>query len=124
MRCRVAPFTGAWIETQRASLWKNCSGVAPFTGAWIETGPTNQCSQGLVVAPFTGAWIETTEWLAAFDKAVKSHPSRVRGLKHELGCIQILFCPVAPFTGAWIETLRKQMRTQKQESRTLHGCVD
>ena len=34
--------------------------VAPFTGAWIETAsPTARCPAGSCVAPFTGAWIET-----------------------------------------------------------------
>ncbi len=34
---RVAPFTGAWIETLVSCF--NCGEliVAPFTGAWIET---------------------------------------------------------------------------------------
>ena len=36
---RVAPFTGAWIETASASLEHQQGIVAPFTGAWIETGP-------------------------------------------------------------------------------------
>ena len=57
---RVAPFTGAWIETasRRAATQRNV--VAPFTGAWIETGPLRPVGGGRLVAPFTGAWIETT----------------------------------------------------------------
>ena len=56
---RVAPYTGAWIETLEVSLLLIISGVAPYTGAWIETfvrageTPVNR------VAPYTGAWIET-----------------------------------------------------------------
>ena len=34
---RVAPFTGAWIETACAPSATRRRGVAPFTGAWIET---------------------------------------------------------------------------------------
>ena len=33
--------------------------VAPFTGAWIETSPRNKYAVPHAVAPFTGAWIET-----------------------------------------------------------------
>ena len=34
---QVAPYVGAWIETQR--LFKNIANlsVAPYVGAWIET---------------------------------------------------------------------------------------
>ena len=59
MRREVAPFTGAWIETQLGSVFCSIRNVAPFTGAWIETT------------------------IDARIKAVYelSHPSRVRGLK-------------------------------------------
>ncbi len=38
---RVAPFTGAWIETCSADGTHEILIVAPFTGAWIETRPTS-----------------------------------------------------------------------------------
>ena len=55
--------------------------VAPLTGAWIET-----CVNGLLhgpysVAPLTGAWIETSPQTSP-QSLRRSHPSRVRGLKH------------------------------------------
>ncbi len=34
---RVAPRTGAWIETVENTIRIGSSGVAPRTGAWIET---------------------------------------------------------------------------------------
>ena len=34
---KVAPFTGAWIETQILLYFRAFRYVAPFTGAWIET---------------------------------------------------------------------------------------
>ena len=97
------------------------------------------------VAPFTGAWIETK--VAIGDcKALTSHPSRVRGLKHIRGrayegpervapftgawietstaatnCRASL---VAPFTGAWIETTMRDVWQKPKLRRTLHGCVD
>ena len=55
------------------------------------------------VAPFTGAWIETVSETDIYPDAPKSHPLRVRGLKHDLDS-GIGNAEVAPFTGAWIET--------------------
>ena len=55
----VAPFTGAWIETDDAAQRSIRKDVAPFTGAWIETKPRNHGRDFVLVAPFTGAWIET-----------------------------------------------------------------
>ncbi len=36
---RVAPYTGAWIETLPHPAEKQPESVAPYTGAWIETLP-------------------------------------------------------------------------------------
>ena len=55
----VAPFTGAWIETEARSGHKQMAEVAPFTGAWIETQHWHKYDDDYEVAPFTGAWIET-----------------------------------------------------------------
>ena len=33
----VAPFVGAWIETQTPDITVQAVSVAPFVGAWIET---------------------------------------------------------------------------------------
>ena len=79
---RVAPHTGAWIETaqgeaDKRALWE----VAPHTGAWIETFLGCSGLRLARVAPHTGAWIETTVDYGLDSKV-----------------------PVAPHTGAWIET--------------------
>ena len=34
---RVAPFVGAWIETDWHGHYLTAESVAPFVGAWIET---------------------------------------------------------------------------------------
>ena len=34
--------------------------VAPYMGAWIETDLSNLSTDDMVVAPYMGAWIETT----------------------------------------------------------------
>ena len=36
-RARVAPHTGAWIETLQDACQRSVNAVAPHTGAWIET---------------------------------------------------------------------------------------
>ena len=56
--------------------------VAPFTGAWIETIRARKGTPITSVAPFTGAWIETRDTTARRNNRRRSHPSRVRGLKH------------------------------------------
>ena len=58
---RVAPFTGAWIETATRTRTRTRTRipVAPFTGAWIETQNRRPHERLDDVAPFTGAWIET-----------------------------------------------------------------
>ena len=44
----VAPYAGAWIETQlQASVPRQSANVAPYAGAWIETSAV---SAGNVVA--------------------------------------------------------------------------
>ena len=55
--------------------------VAPHTGAWIETEKLDYCVFTESVAPHTGAWIETFFKCKPLMLA-KSHPTRVRGLKH------------------------------------------
>ena len=100
----VAPFAGAWIETDYTVQGVGPYAVAPFAGAWIETDQFAEDlwalprrplrggvdrnwinAQGLpraaAVAPFAGAWIET--------------PST---------CTSAARSRVAPFAGAWIET--------------------
>ena len=59
--------------------------------------------QGPPVAPYTGAWIETL-CITFYNYVIKSHPTRVRGLKHVLYDHRVSRNNVAPYTGAWIET--------------------
>ena len=123
----VAPYTGAWIETQLtgfvmqgkteshpirvrglkqqpSDVLAYTKEVAPYTGAWIETLMWSSWSSSCPVAPYTGAWIET--FLKSDDEyRRKSHPIRVRGLKLERPCSYVADFVVAPYTGAWIETL-------------------
>ena len=106
LRVKVAPFTGAWIETIPARRRVRLCAVAPFTGAWIETATAARRRACSTVAPFTGAWIETK------ISRVISAPCGGRRPLH--GGVDrnlktggtVLWQHVAPFTGAWIETDR------------------
>ena len=42
----VAPYVGAWIETNLASSVQRLPLVAPYVGAWIETRGTSQRTHG------------------------------------------------------------------------------
>ena len=144
---RVAPFTGAWIETRppsgrnRPAPGRSLHGsvdrnsqpskaattplVAPFTGAWIETSWKPRNSVAVMVAPFTGAWIETR---ITGDKRPSASVAPFTGAwietsssATETRCDRSL---VAPFTGAWIETTRPMPFATSPARRSLHGSVD
>jgi len=56
--------------------------VAPFPGAWIETEFVSDDRRLQLVAPFPGAWIETFVILMRCVICIHlSRPSRARGLK-------------------------------------------
>ena len=117
--------------------------VAPHTGAWIETIHAPTSSLPLTVAPHTGAWIETANAPLGI-RLMRSHPTRVRGLKLYIDTETFSKEPshptrvrglkprsqsntapinVAPHTGAWIETCHPKMHPSHRR-RTPHGCVD
>ena len=56
---KVAPYVGAWIETQTNLRSRNVVNVAPYVGAWIETIAKLFLRLARLVAPYVGAWIET-----------------------------------------------------------------
>ena len=56
-----------------------------------------------IVAPFAGAWIEIGAVVCVGNVEVRSHPSRVRGLKFVFNHSTYHSAVVAPFAGAWIE---------------------
>ena len=58
VRC-VAPYVGAWIETNWTVTKTFALIVAPYVGAWIETRGAGGLTTFLQVAPYVGAWIET-----------------------------------------------------------------
>jgi hypothetical protein len=82
MRSKVAPYTGAWIETISDTCLIKKQIVAPYTGAWIETMWMGCPSIDITVAPYTGAWIETLHLHGCEVSDGMSHLTQVRGLKH------------------------------------------
>ena len=59
--------------------------VAPYVGAWIETVGMQSVPGLALVAPYVGAWIETVLRMLEVCGQVTSHPTWVRGLKHDYG---------------------------------------
>ena len=55
--------------------------VAPYVGAWIETDFSLDVDLPLSVAPYVGAWIETCSTHSGSISSM-SHLTWVRGLKH------------------------------------------
>ena len=79
--------------------------VAPYVGAWIETQRRSRATLYDTVAPYVGAWIETR--LDDYGFSIRmSHPTWVRGLKRLQQKTKNVDKPVAPYVGAWIETIR------------------
>ena len=79
----VAPLVGAGIETDEEYEKRKRENVAPLVGAWIETLYGLDRFTLPSVAPLVGAWIETFAGTEHNDHR-KSHPSWVRGLKHNI----------------------------------------
>ena len=44
----------------RAVVYGRAHHIAPYVGAWVETDKTNLINQRRAIAPSMGAWIETT----------------------------------------------------------------
>ena len=89
---------------------QNCVGlikaiVAPHAGAWIETF---LCKASAIVVrashPTRVRGLKHDEAQRSFADFMKSHPTRVRGLKPGGGKVHVLAAAVAPHAGAWIET--------------------
>ena len=101
----VAPYVGAWIETSNYRQQFEESFVAPYVGAWIETVQSLNYSKVDLSHP---TWVRGLKHNLATDDNGKnqSHPTWVRGLKPYINYTKIIHVIVAPYVGAWIETLR------------------
>ncbi len=62
--------------------------VAPHAGVWIETKHPNTPCLRVAVAPHAGVWIETLVNQSQTDRAARSHPMRVCGLKQQMKFIR------------------------------------
>ena len=80
-----------------------CRIVAPYVGAWIETDSELAKAAAKKVAPYVGAWIET-DICTDTTTRLMSHPTWVRGLKLLIVFLTLINFLVAPYVGAWIET--------------------
>ena len=78
---KIAPHTGACVETTDRVENLTQHHIAPHTGACVETIFTFFKSCRLNIAPHTGACVETSSRIALIWLMKTSHPIRVRVLK-------------------------------------------
>ena len=76
----VAPYVGAWIETNSKELAQYQHASHPMWVRGLKRKNFVQASSNSV-APYVGAWIETRVDNNGVVRVV-SHPMWVRGLKH------------------------------------------
>ena len=118
----VAPYVGAWIETDIYNNSRHHRTVAPYVGAWIET--IMFCITFLFwqVAPYVGAWIET-QCPQGTCKSSWSHPTWVRGLKLNWKSATMKRQLSHP---TWVRGLKlgRPSKGNTRPCRTLRGCVD
>ena len=109
---RSPPTRGRGLKQLKGSLEEGYGRVAPYTGARIETAQVTATVNTPDVAPYTGARIETPD-IYPRASAILSPPTRGRGLKHPRGAGAAAAAGVAPYTGARIETrMAHTMRSQ------------
>ena len=96
--------------------------VAPYVGAWIETQESSARWWKTVVAPYVGAWIETPLF-TPINPPLESHPMWVRGLKqwHKYHIRQFFLSHPM-----WVRGLKRSVLRCLLAAcgRTLCGCVD
>ena len=109
------------METSLELRRRQVKFVAPHTGAWIETALAGMVKPALKSHPTRVRGLKPYRLLGV-NRSSWSHPTRVRGLKHRYATEQTMDA-VAPHTGAWIETLDCQT-ILADHRRTPHGCVD
>ena len=118
----VAPYVGAWIETDvRSRIYLNLQShpmwvrglkldIGEVVNTNLQSHPMwvrglklawSQYLNNNYVAPYVGAWIET-----ALGRKTEESAN------------------VAPYVGAWIETISVGLRLGAEQGRTLCGCVD
>ena len=101
---RVAPRTGAWIETAHARQPPPRCECRPSYRGVDRNSDAGSFARMTLVAPRTGAWIETAAGWRLQTRPVWSPLVQGRGSKRRDTNIDRPRLRVAPRTGAWIET--------------------
>ena len=140
---QVAPYVGAWIETDRIYLtgtsicrtlcgcvdWnKLCCIIVYSTASRTLCGCVDWNSGAAIsiwaahVAPYVGAWIET-DTIYNIERRFRSHPMWVRGLKR---WARVAAAPLACRTlcGCVDWNTIAEAWNKEDGCRTLCGCVD
>jgi len=77
--------------------------VAPYTGAWIETEDRHSEDRHSESRPTRARGLKPLCY-RLYLMGIKSRPTRARGLKQRHLWAESYLPSVAPYTGAWIET--------------------
>ena len=102
VRCTVAPYVGAWIETLKSGIASGLGDVAPYVGAWIET--------------------KMTPWQTR--RGITSLPTWERGLKPSFCCASPVFSVSLPTWERGLKPLYQQHYERIRHRRSLRGSVD
>ena len=115
---------GAWIETRGNKPLLDSHGVAPYVGAWIETDL--QGRSGQILGESHPTWVRGLKLFGQCQREVAegSHPTWVRGLKPDKFRTRIRRWLSHP---TWVRGLKRERNVEFQPHqccRTLRGCVD
>ena len=77
----VAPYVGAWIETDSHYVAKLLQNVAPYVGAWIETQRVEKSCASYMSHPTWVRGLKLSSLSIRMSSTPMSHPTWVRGLK-------------------------------------------
>ena len=143
---RVAPLTGAWIETDETTAAAEFIATSPPSRGRGSKRSQPRCTRAPASRPPHGGVDRNTRTVSPRDRVIgrpphggvdrnssgrqdtrrrlRSPPSRGRGSKRGEFVQSAITSHVAPLTGAWIETCTGMSRRIFRRCRPPHGGVD
>ena len=97
--------------------------VVPHAGTWIEIYAETPRHAMSSVVPHAGTWIEMSAY-PKFRHALRSFPTRERGLKLQMSESKTKETAVVPHAGTWIEIFTAARSGTAYACRSPRGNVD